>query len=367
MGARSAIVAWLMSADRAYLFGVASEEALARILERASGDLDQLRGRRILVTGATGFFGAWLLATLATARHTRGLDVEVIALSRGATAFRAAHPAREAEAIRWVDADVRNLSEPGLLPERLDEVVHLATPASATLNAEAPTEMLDIIHAGTKSAIECAVRTGARRMLLTSSGAVYGAQPADLGHVPESYPGAPDPLDVSNAYHEGKRLAELALALAGRATGLEGKVARCFAFSGAGLPLDRHFAFGNFVRDAALGRPIHIAGDGRAVRSYLDAEDLVTWLLAVWLRGQPSRAYNVGAERAVTIRELGELVGRAGDVPVEVAQSPGSAPVHRYVPSTERARSELDLAEWTSLEASIERALEWARARRTDS
>lgn len=367
MGARSAIVAWLMSADRAYLFGVASEDALERILERASGDLDALGGRRVLVTGATGFFGAWLLATLATARHARSLDIEIIALSRSASAFRAEYSGPEATVIRWVDADVRNLTAPDLLPSSLDDIVHLATPASATLNAEAPTEMLDIIHAGTKSVIECAVRTGARRMLLASSGAVYGVQPASLEHVPESYPGAPDPLDVGNAYHEGKRLAELALSLAGKATGLEGKVARCFAFSGAGLPLDRHFAFGNFVRDAALGRPIHVAGDGRAVRSYLDAEDLVVWLLGVWLRGLPSRAYNVGAERAVTIRELGELVGRAGGVPVEVAQSPGGTPAHRYVPSTERARSELGLGEWTSLETSIERALAWARARRTDS
>lgn len=290
-----------------------------------------------------------------------GLDLEILALSRAATAFGAAHPCPEAAAIRWVDADVRNLDATGLLPTRLDDVVHLATPASAALNAAAPTEMLDIAFAGTKSAIECAVRAGASRFLLTSSGAVYGAQPAQLGHVPESYLGAPDPLDVGSAYHEGKRLAELALALAFRATGLEGKVARCFAFSGAGLPLDRHFAFGNFVRDAALGRPIHIAGDGRAVRSYLDAEDLVIWLLAVWLRGQPSRAYNVGAERAVTIRELGELVGRAGGVSVNVAEPPGSAPAHRYVPSTERARSELGVSEWSSLEESIERALAWAR------
>ena len=88
------------------------------------------------------------------------------------------------------------------------------------------------------------------RVVFTSSGAVYGAQDALISHVPETYLGAPDVLSPGSAYAEGKRVAEFLLAQSAFEGFVEAIFARLFAFSGPGLPLDRHFAIGNFVADA---------------------------------------------------------------------------------------------------------------------
>ena len=103
-------------------------------------------------------------------------------------------------------------------------------------------------------------------------------------------------------------------------------------------------------------------GDGTAVRSYLYAADLAIWLWTLLVAGAPGRPYNVGAERAVSIAELARMV--AGDGPVEIAGTPvaGRLP-ERYVPSCERARSELKLKELIVLEDAIRRTMPVQRAK----
>jgi dTDP-glucose 4,6-dehydratase len=208
-------------------------------------------------------------------------------------------------------------------------------------------------------------RAGARRVLLVSSGAVYGTQPPALSHVDEAYAGGPDPLDAANAYAEGKRASELLGALAARdAGGLEVTVARCFAFVGPHLPLDAHFAIGNFIRDALAGGPIRLSGDGTPVRSYLYAGDLAAWLWAALVRGANGRAYNVGSERALPLWDVAQIVARAAgldaDAVIRAREPAAGATAPRYAPAVRRARGELALDEWTSLDVGITRTLAWA-------
>ena len=203
--------------------------------------------------------------------------------------------------------------------------------------------------------------TGARKLLLTSSGAVYGTQTMPL--MPEDYPGAPDPLLPGSVYGEGKRASELMCSLAAGPS-FEIKVARCYAFLGPHLPLDAHFAAGNFLRDALAGNPIHIASDGSSVRSYLYASDLTIALWTMLFRAPSMRAYNIGSEHAVSIRELAETAAATvhpqTDVTVAGTPDPARTP-HRYIPSTERARRELNLHQTVSLEEAFKRTAAWHR------
>jgi dTDP-glucose 4,6-dehydratase len=127
------------------------------------------------------------------------------------------------------------------------------------------------------------------------------------------------------------------------------------------MKLDAHFAIGNFIRDQLRGTPIRISGDGRPLRSYMYAGELMVWLWTILFRGAPLRAYNVGSEDAVSIRELAHAVSAALNphVEFEILGTPGRGPAPRYVPSTERAQRELGLSCDVPLQDAIRRTQRW--------
>jgi dTDP-glucose 4,6-dehydratase len=336
---------------------------LDRVLAHTQGVWDELRGARLFVTGGTGFFGCWLLESFAWACDTLRLDATLTVLTRSPQAFlrKAPHLANH-PSIALLQGDVRSFPFP---EARFTHLIHGAAEASAALNREQPLLMLDTIVDGTRRALDFAVHCGARRFLLTSSGAVYGAQPPTLPRIPESYTGGPATTDPRSAYAEGKRLAELLAAVYARQHGLECPIARPFAFAGPYLPLDTHFAVGNFIGDCLSGRPIEIRGDGTPFRSYLYAADLAIWLWTILVRGQSCRAYNVGSEEAVSIAVLASTVRRtlgATQPPRIACQPRPGVPAERYVPDTSRARDELGLERLTPLDEAIRRTAGWHRA-----
>lgn len=339
---------------------------LDHILAHTRDSWEALRGQAIFVTGATGFFGRWLLESFAHANAALELDARLVALSREPNAFREKAPHIAADpAIHFVTGDVRSLTTDAVraqlgagAPDHYQFVIHAATEASARLNAETPLLMIDTIVEGTRAALDFAVATKARRFLLTSSGAIYGRQPSEMTHVAEDFMGAPDCADPNAAYGEGKRMAELLCVCYHKQYGLEPLIARAFAFVGPFLPLNAHFAIGNFVRDALKGGPILISGDGTPFRSYLYAADLAIWLWTILMKGDPCRPYNVGSSCDLTISEIADAVCEAvnKNVSIQIAHEPrADALPSRYVPSVKRVHSELGVVERISLPEAIRR------------
>lgn len=338
---------------------------LDEILERTRDEWRTLRGARIFMTGGTGFVGTWLLESIAWANARAGAGIHVTVLTRSPNAFRVKAPHLAGNpAVKFQMGDVRDFS---FGPERYTHVIHAATAASAQMNLEAPLEMIDTIVGGTRRVLDFAVASGAQCLLHTSSGGVYGRQPPELALVPEDYAGAPDPMEPWSAYGEGKRLAEHLGMQYSRRHSFEHKIARITALVGPHLPFDIHYAMGNFIRDALLGGPIIISGDGTPYRSYLHIGDLIAWLWVILVRGASNRPYNVGSERPLSILETARLVNEVcsgGRCEIKVAAKPKpDGPAARYVPSTLRARSELGLTEWTPVEEGIRRTVEWYRRR----
>jgi len=324
---------------------------------------DELRGKRLLISGATGFFGKWLLVGLSELNRRDNVGLEVLALSRSPERFLKQYPAFEGlPGVRFVAADVATFAEP--LPST-DLAIHAATEAGTAANHQNPVETLETTVIGTRRVLAALQQAGVKRVLTTSSGAVYGKQPSELTHVSEAYLGAPDCMSSANVYGEGKRVAETFGVVTAEQHGFDFISARCFAFIGPYLPLDVHFAAGNFIRDALGGGPIVIGGDGTPQRSYLYAGDLVVWLVTMLLRGVSGRAYNVGSDQNVSIealaRRMAALTGTPVEVTVKTAADP-SKPVLRYVPNINRAKSELGLEVRTSLDESISRMLTTLRA-----
>lgn len=333
---------------------------LAWVLERTQDCWEYLRGKHLFITGGTGFVGSWLLECLCYANRAIGLKLHIHVLSRNPSNFFTRFPhLAEDPVIELVQGDVRNLVPDG---GHYSIVIHAATDASAQLNSENPLLMADTIVEGTRRVLEFSRATGVERVIMLSSGAVYGKFMAEVRQVTEDYPGGPDPLDPYYTYSESKRMAELLCAIFAKQIGLEIPVARLFAFVGPRLPLDAHFAVGNFIRDGLAGGPIRVTSGGAAVRSYLYAAELVVWLLVILVRGQSGRAYNVGSDQALTIRELARKVADAFAQPpaIEVVgRGDGSNPVNYYVPDITRSRTELGLDITIPITEAIARTVAW--------
>ena len=309
----------------------------------------KLAGARIFMTGGTGFIGRWMLEALLRS----GADIEATVLSRNPRRFAEASP-HLAGRINLVEGDVTGFEIRGA---GFTHVIHGATDASAALTASDPHRMFATIVDGTRRILELARACPGARFLFMSSGAVYGTQPPDLTHVGEDWMGAPDTRDPASAYGEGKRAAETLCAIYARQYGLDIVTARIFALLGPMLPLDIHFAAGNFIRDAIAGHPIRVASSGEAVRSYLYAADLGAWLWAMLAHAAPGAVYNCGSEQAISIaglaRRTAAILGGPG-VDIEGRPDPGWNP-GRYVPSSAAIRRDLGLRMRVPLDEAIRR------------
>ncbi len=337
-------------------------EDLDLITAATDGLWHELRGQRLFLTGGTGFFGCWLVESFCSINRALDLGARVTLLTRNPQAFAQKCPHLVSNpAVTLHTGDVRTFPFP---QGEFRYVIHAATESWAREAEISPLERLSTAIDGTERVLEFAATHGAQKFLLTSSGAVYGKQPGNLTHVPETYTGAPDPLDPASEYAEGKRVSELLCSLYHQRSRLECKIARCWAFCGPHLPLDKHFAIGNFIADVLAGRPIRIHGDGTPHRSYLYAADLALWLWTILLRAPSLVPINVGSARDLSILELAQLVAATlrPETQILVAQkaNPDAAPA-RYVPSVERAKKLLGLREKVTLEDAIRRTAAWHR------
>ncbi|MGO9109571.1 MAG: NAD-dependent epimerase/dehydratase family protein [Thermoguttaceae bacterium] len=337
-------------------------EDLDHVLAHTRDDWEAMRGQRLFMTGGTGFFGMWLIETFLWANLKLELGAEVHVLSRDPAAFLRKMPHLAGQpGLAFHAGSMDSFEFPG---GEFSHVIHAATenydsPAAPDLLAA-----FDRDIQGTRRVLDFARQCGAKRMLFTSSGAVYGLQPSELTHIPEDYAGSFAPTDTRSGYGQAKRVSEFLCALYGQAEGFEAKIARCFAFLGPYLPLDRNFAAGNFLRDALAGDPIVIRGDGTPYRSYLYTADLAVWLWTILFRGRSCRPYNVGSDEDLTIAALAQLVldvvAPATELRVLQAADP-SKPSLRYVPDTKRAHDDLGLRVNIGLREGIGRTAAWCR------
>lgn len=337
-----------------------SNRDLDHILYHTRSLWDELRGQRIFITGGTGFFGSWLLESFLWANRKLDLRSQAVILTRQPAAVKQALPHLMLDpAVSLYEGDMLTFTFPS---GQFSHIIHAATETSHQLETIDPLLKYISNIDGTRRVLDFACASGARKILFTSSGAVYGKQPSDMKHVPEDYIGAPETTDLNTVYGKSKRASEFLCAAYANKYGLQSIIARCFAFVGPRLPLNSNFAIGNFIQDAMNGRPIYVSGDGTPYRSYLYAADLAIWLWTILFKGQSCRPYNVGSENDLTITQLAQTVVAvaAPDLPIQFAIKPvPGQSVARYVPMIQRAKTELGLQEFIKLPDAIRRTIDW--------
>lgn len=312
--------------------------------EHATG-VQQLRNQRILITGGTGFVGSWLLEALLHLNRRHNLSLQLVVLTRNPSRFAATRPhlARDS-AIQILAGDILHPEHWSGKISTVDLVFHGAFDSGLSPGTLSTLNIIDTIFDGTRNVLKAAAELHARRVLFVSSGAVYGDMPEGMQKFSETTRTAPDQLSPRGAYGEAKRAAEAWGTAFCEHNKIQFVIARLFAFAGPYLPLDQHFAFGNFLRDCLQGGPIKVQGSGRSVRSYLYGADLAVWLLAVLGFDRRIGVWNVGSDEAVTIVELAQLFQELAGRSCAVEQNPlldQPEPISVYVPDISRARNEL--------------------------
>lgn len=327
-------------------------------------DLD-FGNEEILLTGGTGFFGKWLSQSLIAMNERWSLNNRVHLLTRDPKKSLESSPWLNGRPdIHWIGGDVRKIES----KIKFTTIIHGAAAASQTLNENQPDEMYGTIVDGTKQVLKLTEGGSCRRFQLVSSGAVYGRQPPELMNTPEDFKGEPDPANPSSAYGRAKRVAE-AMVLNSQPR-FQVTIPRCFAFIGPYLPLDLHFAAGNFLNHIVKNETIRIEGDGTPMRSYLYAADLIVWQLVALLSKNSPQVFNVGSGQALSIRELAEVMHKVGcevkperknltePVVIKKTPKPGALP-ERYVPSVDLAKKSMGLEVWTDMPTAIAKTLKW--------
>jgi nucleoside-diphosphate-sugar epimerase len=327
---------------------------LAEVTERVGASWSALAGGHVLVTGAAGFVGSWMVESLLHASDELSLNVGVTALVRNGASFRGRFPHLIASpALQVLETDVRSFHAP--VPPT--HIVHAASATSPTRPDFNPDDIIETIENGTRRVLDVARESATRRMLVISSGSVYDRKQRGPARIDEEHVTLEMGSTLAERFGVAKRNAERTAT----ATELDACIARIFAVHGPRLPLDGQFAVGQFLADALAGRAIKMSGDGSPVRTYLYAADMAAWCWTLLLRGSPRRAYNVGAEREHTIADAAEHVSRLPAKGLKVERGFAATPLHpdRFVPDTSRARDELGLEAWTGFEDGLARTWTW--------
>jgi len=313
---------------------------LEHIYQNTQDIWESFRGKSIFLTGGTGFFGKWLLESFIYANDKLALNAKITTLTRNPDAFLIEYPfyKEHANTVRFVKGDILNYDFN--LDEKFQFIIHAATAASEALNKSNPLLMMDTITIGTRRVLDFAITQPIEGFLFVSSGAIYGKQPWNVTHIREEDSYKVDINNQNSAYAEGKRIAELYCSSYFETYKLPIKIARCFAFVGPYLPLDTHFAIGNFINNVLKNEDIVIKSDGSTVRSYMYASDLMVWLWKILFKGEINQPYNVGSDEGVSIQQLAEKISSisSAKVAVKILGSPVEKEhIDIYCPSITKA------------------------------
>lgn len=289
--------------------------------------LDTLREKSIVITGATGLIGSYLIHYLMYLNNFNNLNISVIALCRSEKKARDAFDIYMKNP--FFQLLISDVTEPVRLPEHTDFIIHAASPADPLSYSKTPVETMKSNLLGVMYLLEALKNIGHGRMLYISSGEVYGELDGN-NEKSEHMSGYVDPMNPRSCYPSSKRAAETLCASYSSEYGVDIVSARLCHVYGPTITSTNSRADAQFLRKAAAKENIVMKSLGLQKRSYCYVGDVASALLTLLALGVSGQAYNVASPSSnITIRTYAETLAELAGVSVEF-QLPDSIEEHGY-------------------------------------
>lgn len=302
---------------------------------------------RVLITGGAGFIGSHLCDLMLAKGH------EVFCVDNLITGSEKNISHIENEKFLYIR---HNVSRPLYLEEKIDQIFHLASPASPVDYLEYPIPTLKVGALGTYNMLGLAKEKKAR-FLLASTSEVYG-DPL-VNPQSEDYWGNVNPIGPRGVYDEAKRFAEAITMAYHRSHGVETRIVRIFNTYGPRMRLSDGRAVPNFLGQILKGEDITVYGDGSQTRSFCYISDEIEGIYRLMMSGY-SDPMNIGNPEEHTILEFAKFILKLTDSKSKIIfkELPVDDPRQRR-PDISKARQILHWEPKVSLEQGLRYTIEY--------
>lgn len=268
---------------------------------------ESLARKAVLISGATGLLGSFLVDVLLYLNEKQGLQVKIYGLGRNE------NKAKERfgscfDNFSFLISDVNSFSGESIDGD-VEVIFHLASNTHPAAYASDPIGTIRTNVMGHFNLLDFAVKRGTSKYVYASSCEVYGENRGDCEFFSESYCGYIDSNTLRAGYPESKRCGEALCQAYMKQEGLSVFIPRLARSYGPTMKLDDTKAISQFIRKAIVGEDIVLKSEGNQYYSYTYMADAVAGLLTVMFRGEPGRAYNVAEESSdIRLKELAEII-----------------------------------------------------------
>lgn len=264
-------------------------------------DLKFLNGKKLFISGGTGFIGKNLLKYLMDYNlNPQRLTI----LTRDKNKFKAQHPELQ---VNWLDYHVADIREFKYKNDDYDYFIHAA---ASVIDQKSPLILYDEIVNGTRNALNFAAMAKVKAFINISSGAVYSKN-SQLHGLCENSSLISEIEDERSTYGLAKIAAEHLSFLVSNNSGMKVLSLRCFCFAGPYLDA-KHFAIGEFIKKAMRNENINVCAGKNIYRSYLHAEEMAAQIFAMLNHSismqKTYNVFNLGSSESTSLCELSQLV-----------------------------------------------------------
>jgi len=314
----------LFNADKLYLEDI--NAAASCII-----NWEKLNGKSILITGATGLIGTFLIDLLMYRNINYNDNITIYALNQSKE--KAVERFNKYFNSPFFISIQKDLQTPFELNASVDYIIHGASNTHPIAYASEPVNTILLSVLGTKTILDFAAAHSVKRTLFLSSVEIYGENRGDTEMFNEEYCGFIDCNTLRAGYPEGKRAAEALCQAYRKENNIDVVIARCCRVYGPTMGNEDSKVIAQFIRNCVNNENIILKSKGDQLYSYCYAADICSAVLLLLLNGEDGEAYNISDNSSLTLLEIAKILSEHSAKEI-VYDTPAAAEASGYSKAT---------------------------------